>query len=96
MGLEGFSIADNFQRGSDVDNLTENRNGWALRLAVFGDVSRPELVEGGYQVRDDWLHLPENVSIGRQFRLLFLTSTRSTPRRETSRTTTPLSRTRRR
>ena len=75
--LTGSAIADAFYRGADLDNLSVDSNSNALSLAVYtvknDKEPLPPFVEGGYEVTTRWLHIPEDVDVGYQFRVLFVT-----------------------
>ena len=61
----GASIADTYYSGATVGNLTETLN-FALEIAVYTEV--PPVY-----VPLSWLHIPDGVEAGDQFRALFLT-----------------------
>ena len=73
--LSGFSIANALHVGADLDNLSEDADENALEFALYGHrgVDAPSLVAGGYQVGINWLHIPDDVEVGDQFRLVFAT-----------------------
>ena len=73
--LSGFSIANALHVGADLDNLSEDTDGGALEIALYGrrGVDAPPFVAGGYQVGINWLHIPDDVRVGDQFRLVFAT-----------------------
>ncbi len=68
--LTGFSIADSLYHGASLDSLSAHTDGNVLEIAVFGTV--PSRVEGGFQVSRDWLHVPDGVAVGYQFRVVFI------------------------
>ena len=83
--LSGFMIANSFSVGADIANLTADdndddmaTNSNALEIAVYGEagVARP-VVAGGYPVSKYWLHIPDSVEVGDQFRLVFVTQART-------------------
>ena len=75
----GFSIANAFHVGANISSLTEDTAGNALEIALYGlrGVDAPRLVAGGYQVGKNWLHIPDDVRVGDQFRLVFATQERT-------------------
>ena len=68
--LPDFSIADSLHHGADLNNLSAHTDGNVLEIAVYGTVRRP--VEGGFQVRRNWLHAPVGIQVGAQFRVVFI------------------------
>ena len=75
----GFSIANALHVGANSGSLTEDADGNALEIALYGHrgVDAPSLVAGGYQVGKNWLHIPDDVRVGDQFRLVFSTQKRT-------------------
>ena len=87
--LPGFSIKDHFRWSSELGTLTagstgstQDAAGNSLEIAVYGEVigDSPDeadgalpVVAGGYQVTENWLHIPDDVEVGDQFRLVFVT-----------------------
>ena len=71
--LTDFSIADAFYLGADTNNLAVSTDGHALEIAVYGEAGGRAFVPGGYQVRRSWFHLPEDVDVGDQFRVAYVT-----------------------
>ena len=71
--LTDFSIADAFYWGADTNNLAVSADGHALEIAVYGEAGSRAFVPGGYQVRRSWFHLPEDVDVGDQFRVAYVT-----------------------
>ena len=69
----GFSVADSVYHGAAVNNLSANTDGYALEIAVYGDYNLGGA--GGYQVTPNWLHIPDDVEVGDQFRLVFVSTT---------------------
>ena len=71
------SIADTFYQGADLANLSADPGSDALEIAVYTVVNseppRPPFVPGGVPVTESWLHIPEDVGVGYQFRLVFVT-----------------------
>ena len=68
----GASIADGLNRGADLASLSAGTN--KLEIAVYTEVSkRAPFVAGGIEVTQSWLHIPEGVDAGYQFRALFVT-----------------------
>ena len=67
----GFSIADALHQGANVNSLSANTDGYALEIAVYGDYIVFPGADGSFQVSKDWFHLPEGVSVGDQFRVVF-------------------------
>ena len=74
--LAGFGIADAFYLGADVGSVSVDSGGNALEIAVYGEVSAepPPFVAVGRPVARSWLHIPDDVEVGDQFRLVFVTS----------------------
>ena len=69
----GFGIASAFHVGADLDNLSEDSSGNALEIAVYGYGEEAYgRVDGGFQVTEDWLHVPEGFGVGDQFRVVFI------------------------
>ncbi len=69
----GFGIATAFHVGADLDNLSEDSSDNALEIAVYGYGEEAYgRVDGGFQVTEDWLHVPEGFEVGDQFRLVFI------------------------
>ena len=74
----GASIADGLNRGNDVGNLADGTN--ALEIAVYTQIlTKAPLVEGGIDVPFSWLHMPDGVEVGYQFRTLFVTNRGTLP-----------------
>ena len=72
--LTGFSIANVFYRGADLDSLSADSGSHALEIAVYGEANdKAPFVPGGHPVTRSWLHIPEDVDVGYQFRVLFVT-----------------------
>ena len=71
------SIADTFYQGADLANLSADQGSDALEIAVYtvvnSEAPRPPFVPGGVPVTERWLHIPEDVGVGYQFRLVFVT-----------------------
>ena len=67
-------IANAYYRGADLGSLSVDSGGNALELAVYTEVLRRAPIP----VPLSWLHIPEGVDVGDQFRLLFVTH-RATP-----------------
>ena len=69
----GFGIATAFHVGADLDNLSEDSSDNALEIAVsgYGEEAYGR-VDGGFQVTEDWLHVPEGFEVGDQFRVVFI------------------------
>ncbi|WP_420621174.1 choice-of-anchor R domain-containing protein [Candidatus Poriferisodalis sp.] len=68
------SIADVLYRGANLSSLTQNSGGNSLSLAVYTEVNEEApFVPGGVAVTQSWLHIPEGVDVGDQFRLVFVT-----------------------
>ena len=69
----GFGIATAFHVGADLDNLSEDSSDNALEIAVYGYGEEAYgRVDGGFQVTEDWLHVPEGFEVGDQFRVVFI------------------------
>ena len=77
--LSSFSIANALHVGANIGSLTADADGNALEMALYGHrgVDAPSLVAGGYQVGKNWLHIPDDVRVGDQFRLVFVTQERT-------------------
>ena len=72
--LTGSSIANAFYRGADLSSLSVDSGGNALEIAVYTVVNeKVPFVPGGHPVTQSWLHIPEDVDVGYQFRVLFVT-----------------------
>ena len=72
--LAGFTIADSYYSGPDIDDLTIDSSRYALEIMVHGGALKPRPFVGvAYQVTPDWLHMPDGVEVGDQFRLLYVT-----------------------
>ena len=73
----GASIADAFYSGSSLTSLSEG--GHALEIAVYTEVgAQAPLVPGDHRkVTHSWLHIPDGVDAGYQFRVLFVTRSAS-------------------
>ncbi|WP_420444663.1 choice-of-anchor R domain-containing protein [Candidatus Poriferisodalis sp.] len=68
----GASIADGLNRGTDLTDLIGGTN--KLEIAVYTEVNQgAPFVAGGIEVPQSWLHIPEGVDAGYQFRALFVT-----------------------
>ena len=68
------SIANALYRGADLSSLSENADGNSLSIAVYTEVhTKVRFVPGGIPVTLSWLHIPDGVSLGSQFRLLYVT-----------------------
>ena len=69
----GASIADAFYFGSSLNSLSQG--GHALEIAVYTEVgAQAPLVPGDHRtVTHGWLHIPDGVDAGYQFRVLFVT-----------------------
>ena len=73
--LTDTSIANAFRVGGDVPNLSEDSGGNSLEIAVYTEVpTRAPFVAGGIEVPLSWLHMPDGVEAGYQFRVLFVTN----------------------
>ena len=74
--LSGFSIGDAFRLGANFSSLTADAN--ALEITLIGAATdAPPPMDGSYQVGKNWFHLPDDVSVGDQFRLAFVTQKRT-------------------
>ena len=74
----GFGIRDHFLVGSSIDSLSRDTAGNALEIALYGvDSYDPPFLDGSYQVNQRWVHLPDDVVAGDQFRLVFVTQDRT-------------------
>ena len=71
--LAGFSIADAFYSGSALSSLSVASGGRALEIVLYGVAVDPPAL--GYQVTPNWLHIPDGVEVGDQFRLVFISTT---------------------
>ena len=72
--LSGFSIENQFRVGAGLGSLSADSAGNSLEIAVYGEaVGALPVVAGGYQVTKNWLHIPDGVDVGDQFRLVFVT-----------------------
>ena len=72
--VSGASIADVLYRGVGLSSLDANSGGNSLSLAVYTEVNTDApFVPGGVKVPSSWLHIPEGVGVGDQFRLVFVT-----------------------
>ena len=72
--LSGFLIADTSYHGNDLNSLSAPSNTHSLQIAVYGGLSSqrhfgPEC----RAVTKQWRHLPPDLEVGREFRLLFVT-----------------------
>ena len=68
----GASIADAFYSGSSLNSLSQG--GHALEIAVYTEVGEALFVPGDHpEVTHSWLHIPDGVNAGYQFRVLFVT-----------------------
>ena len=77
-GLTDFSMANSLYLGADLDNLSADSGGNELEIAVYGEVgAKAPFVPGGKEVPLSWLHMPEDVDAGYQFRVLFVTRSAS-------------------
>ena len=75
--LTGFSIADALYSGSALGSLSVDSAGNALEIVPHGaaNADPPASLASGYQVTPEWLHIPDGVTEGDQFRLVFVTTT---------------------
>ena len=72
--LSGFSIADAYAVRAGIGSLTADSDGNSLEIAVYGAANDAlPALPGGYQVGRSWFHLPEDIEVGDQFRLVFVT-----------------------
>ena len=82
--LSGFKLGGSlegggrFEVGDYLDSLDpelvgNSPTGAALEFALYGEaVDDPPFVAGGYQVGKNWFHIPDDVEVGDQFRLVFV------------------------
>ena len=70
-GKSGSSIANAFYRGADLGSLSEDSGGNALEFAVYTEVLDALPTE----IPHNWALIPDGLSRGDTFRLLFATST---------------------
>ncbi len=69
------SIADVLYRGASLSSLDANSGGNSLSLAVYVEVNEDApFVPGGVRVPQSWLHIPDGVEVGDQFRLVFVSN----------------------
>ena len=69
------SIADVLYRGASLSSLDANSGGNSLSLAVYVEVNEESpFVPGGVRVPQSWLHIPDGVEVGDQFRLVFVSN----------------------
>ena len=73
--LSGFSIANDLDIGANPNNVSTGQPD-ALEIAVYGGANAP-LEPPTYQVTKDWLHIPDGVEVGDQFRMLFVSTWRA-------------------
>ena len=72
--LAGSGIADAFYHGADLSSVSASALGSALEIVVYTEaIERVPFVEGGYPVPMSWLHIPEDVQVDDQFRVVFVT-----------------------
>ena len=73
----GAGISDVFWLGSQTDSgfsLAKDANNNVLEIAVYTEViETAPYVPGGIEVPLSWLHMPDGVEVGYQFRTLFVT-----------------------
>ena len=69
----GASAADAFYLGADLSSLTKDASGNALEFAVYTEVLAKVRFAPGVPVSPNWLHIPDGVAPGSQFRLVFVT-----------------------
>ena len=67
--LTGSGIEDAYYRGANVASLSVDSGGNALEFAVYTEVKEQTRIP----VTQSWLHIPEGVDVGYQFRLLYVT-----------------------
>ncbi len=73
--VSGAGIADALYRGADLSSLSVQGGGNSLSLAVYVEVNEDApFVPGGVPVTASWLHIPDGVEVGDQFRLVFVTN----------------------
>ena len=71
---EGSSIANAYYRGADLGSLSGDSGGNSLEIAVYTvNNDKAPFVPGGIPVTKSWLHIPEDVDEGYQFRVLYVT-----------------------
>ncbi|WP_423922417.1 hypothetical protein [Candidatus Poriferisodalis sp.] len=72
--LTDTSIANAYYLGADLSSLSEDPGGNSLEIAVYTVVKdKAPFVPGGHPVTKSWLHIPQDVEVGYQFRVLFVT-----------------------
>ena len=72
--LEDASIADTLYVGPDLANLTAESDGKTMEIAVYGRANtEAPFVAVGIPVTLSWLHIPDDVEVGYQFRVVFVT-----------------------
>ena len=70
----GFRVANTSYHGADLSSLAAPFNTHSLQIAVYGELSKQRSFGSGCNpVTKSWLHIPDNVTVGYQFRVLFLT-----------------------
>ena len=73
--VSGAGIADALYRGADLSSLSVQGGGNSLSLAVYVEVNEDApFVPGGVRVPQSWLHIPDGVEVGDQFRLVFVSN----------------------
>ena len=73
-GLTEFSIADTLYVGPDLANLAAQSDGKTMEIAVYGEANTEDPFRVvGIPVARSWLHIPDDVEVGYQFRVVFVT-----------------------
>ena len=76
--LQGFTIGDGYRSAADRGSLSGELDGNSLEMALYGSVAgAPPTLDGSYQVGKNWFHIPDDVLVGEQFRLVFVTQART-------------------
>ena len=71
-GLPGFRIWNTLRSGADLTDSTSLVDA-SLQMAVYGEaIGSTDAEPSVYEVRPDWLHIPDGVEVGDRFRLAFL------------------------
>ena len=73
-GLTDFSIADTLHVGPGLANLAAQSDGKTMEIAVYGEANTEDPFRVvGIPVARSWLHIPDDVEVGYQFRVVFVT-----------------------
>ena len=76
--LRDFTIGNGFRVAADRGSIPGVPGENSLEMALYGSAEgAPPTLDGSYQVGKNWFHIPDDVLVGEQFRLVFVTQART-------------------